>query len=144
LKVADGDAVGRGAAEGPEGDGLDVDGGAECVEGFLRFGIERGFFVGEGDVAFSVALLGVGGFQGGIETDFASLMGSTPARLYTCSSDKWSGVSCMSFHRCCASSRVLGSHSSKRFSAACWLSHNLEDVSLRFCSNCMCSRRRTF
>jgi hypothetical protein len=62
LKVADGDAVGRGAAEGPEGDGLDVDGGAECVEGFLGFGVERGFFVREGDVAFSVALLGIEGF----------------------------------------------------------------------------------
>jgi hypothetical protein len=59
LKVADGDAVGGCAAEGAEGDGLDVDGGAEGVEGFLGFGVERGLVGGEGDAAFSVVLLGL-------------------------------------------------------------------------------------
>jgi hypothetical protein len=37
---------------------LDVDGGAEGVEGFLGFGVERGLVGGEGDATFSVVVLG--------------------------------------------------------------------------------------
>jgi hypothetical protein len=120
LDVADRNAIGGSAAKGAEGDGLHVDGGAQVVECFLGFGVKRGFVGREGDAALSVVVLGLGEFVRVYrETYFASLMGSTPALLYMDSSDKWSGVSCISFHRCCASSRVLGSHSLKRFSTAC-------------------------
>ena len=52
-------------------------------------------------------------------------MGSTPARLYVRNSVKSSGVDCISFHFCCASSRVLGSHFAARFAAFFWLFQSL-------------------
>jgi hypothetical protein len=58
-------------------------------------------------------------------------MGSTPARFHVCNNVKWSGVSCISFHFCCASSRVFGSHSARRCSAISELLYSLWTVSSR-------------
>lgn len=58
-------------------------------------------------------------------TYFASLMGSTPARLYTFKRPRWSGVFCSSFHCRWASSRVLGSRCCWRLLTFCWLAYRL-------------------
>jgi hypothetical protein len=49
LQIADGNAVLWLAAQRAHVDGTDVEGLAELVEGGLRFGVERLFFVGELD-----------------------------------------------------------------------------------------------
>lgn len=54
MEVADRDAVFGGAAQRAEMDGADVDGGAEGVEGFLGFGVERLGVGGEGDSSLPV------------------------------------------------------------------------------------------
>jgi hypothetical protein len=81
LEVADGDAVGRGAAEWAELEGADVEGGAEGVEFGLDFGVEGRFVGWEGDAAFSGVRVLVLRGRGGGKTDFAILMGSAPTRL---------------------------------------------------------------
>ena len=53
LQVARRHAMFRGAPEGAQVHGADVDGCAEGFEGFGGFGIERGFVGGEGDAFFS-------------------------------------------------------------------------------------------
>jgi hypothetical protein len=57
LEIAYGDAVGGGAAEGAELDGLDVERGAEGFEVVFGLRVERGFVGGEGYAAFPVVLL---------------------------------------------------------------------------------------
>ena len=102
--------------------GADVDGGAEGVKGGLGLGVERRLVGGEGYASFSEIWLDhsqIKKKEDFEETYFAILMGSTPALLYIFSRVRESGVSCKSFHFCCASSRVWGSHSSMRSLAAC-------------------------
>jgi hypothetical protein len=57
LEIAYGDAVGGGAAERAEFDGLDVERGAEGFEVVLGLGVESGFVCGESYAAFSVVVL---------------------------------------------------------------------------------------
>lgn len=69
----------------------DVYGCSEGFECFCGFGIERWFVGGESDVVFPEAIvrrLRVWNWGSGRETDFASLIGSKPARLYTFSRPK--------------------------------------------------------
>ena len=130
MEVADGDAVLGLAAEGAEVHGADVDGLTELVESGLRLCVEGFFVVGKLDAAFPVGLLD-GEIWGQGEAHFASLMGSTPARLYVRSSVRSSGPDCSSFHFCCASSRVLGSHFAARLAAFFWLFQRLYSCQCR-------------
>jgi hypothetical protein len=102
-------------------DGAYVDRSAEGFEGFCGFGVEGGFVGSEGYAAFSVGLLIEIGWYGGTGTNAASLMGSNPALLYVCRREKWSPEFFNSSHRCCDSSRVLGSHSAYSFCTFCEL-----------------------
>lgn len=89
LEVADGDAVGGRVPEGPQVYGADVDGCAEGVELLLDLGVEGRWVGGEGYASLSMVGMLVGRRKSGRDrTDFATLIGSTPARLYICSNPR--------------------------------------------------------
>jgi hypothetical protein len=82
LEIAYGNAIGGGAAEGAEFDGLDVERGAEGFEIVFGLGVKRWFVGGESYATVPVVwslVIWILGLRYWI-TDFATLMGSTPDR----------------------------------------------------------------